>query len=87
LAQSKRDRSEAILEDVAARFGMYVGRYANGSSGTTASPSNPAQVAGAQSRARAGGLTQFVTVNYPVAEPISTATNKAMQYAAALGGN
>lgn len=30
LAQGKRARSEAILEDVASRFGMYVGRYADG---------------------------------------------------------
>lgn len=30
LASSKRARSEAILEDVASRFGMYVGRYADG---------------------------------------------------------
>ncbi|EYR64678.1 hypothetical protein N866_07200 [Actinotalea ferrariae CF5-4] len=30
LSPSKRGRSEAILEDVAARFGMYVGRYADG---------------------------------------------------------
>lgn len=30
LAQGKRARSEAILGDVAARFGMYVGRYAAG---------------------------------------------------------
>ena len=30
LSPAKRPRSEAILEDVAARFGMYVGRYADG---------------------------------------------------------
>ena len=30
LSPAKRARSEAILEDVAARFGMYVGRYADG---------------------------------------------------------
>lgn len=30
LAQPKRARAEAVLEDVASRFGMYVGRYAAG---------------------------------------------------------
>lgn len=48
LSPAKRARSEAILEDVAARFGMYVGRYADGA------------VLGARSQAPAptvGGVT------------------------------
>lgn len=48
LSPAKRARSEAILEDVAGRFGMYVGRYADGA------------VLGARSQAPAptvGGVT------------------------------
>ncbi|MGN8245233.1 phage tail tape measure protein [Cellulomonas soli] len=55
LARSKRERSEAILEDVAGRFGMYVGRFANGAvlgGPSTGSPST-------SSRPRITGIENY----------------------------
>ena len=78
LSPAKRPRSMAILEQVAREFGATLTTRANGGVDV------PAGVAGA---AVASGprVVQHITVNYPVAEPTSVTTNRALQYAAATG--
>ena len=45
-----------------------------------------ATLATSPSNGNAGaGVTQHITVNYPVAEPTSITTNRALQYASAIG--
>ena len=76
LASSKRARSTRIWEATGARLGIDVNKYAEGGV-TGGSAYTPAGRGGA-------GTTINVTNHYPQAEPTSTTTNRALQFAADL---